>query len=110
VLVRGRERARVWEAPDDREILLDKAILEAIRPKGLMTFSASPPAFTIRRSVTLRSRHSTGDFNTALGAGALFPKTGDQNTATGTAALLGNITGNVNTANGEAALFFQHQR
>ena len=42
----------------------------------------------------------TGNFNTAIGAGALLNNTADQNTATGAAALLGNTTGSNNTANG----------
>ena len=47
---------------------------------------------------------STGNFNTAVGAGALDLNTADSNTATGAAALLFNTTGTENTANGTAAL------
>jgi hypothetical protein len=47
---------------------------------------------------------STGNFNTAVGAGALDLNTADSNTATGAAALLFNTTGNENTAIGTAAL------
>jgi trimeric autotransporter adhesin len=46
-----------------------------------------------------------GNFNTGVGAGALFANLGDQNTGTGAGALLSNTTGSFNTANGEAALF-----
>ena len=49
---------------------------------------------------------TTGNFNTALGAGALDLNTADSNTATGAAALLFNTTGTENTANGTAALEF----
>jgi hypothetical protein len=49
---------------------------------------------------------STGNFNTAVGAGALDLNLGSSNTATGTAALLFNTTGSENTANGTAALEF----
>jgi Chaperone of endosialidase len=51
---------------------------------------------------------STGNFNTAVGAGALDLNTGDSNTAVGTAALLFNTTGTENTAIGTAALEFNH--
>jgi len=47
---------------------------------------------------------TTGDVNTAIGAGTLLLNTGDQNTATGGAALLNNTTGEQNTANGAFAL------
>ena len=49
---------------------------------------------------------TTGNFNTAVGAGALDLNTADSNTATGAAALLFNTTGAENTANGTAALEF----
>ena len=49
---------------------------------------------------------STGNFNTAVGAGALDLNTADSNMATGTAALLFNTAGAQNTANGTAALEF----
>ena len=49
---------------------------------------------------------STGNFNTAVGAGALDFNTADSNTATGAAALLFNTTGTENTAHGTAALEF----
>jgi len=49
---------------------------------------------------------NTGNFNTAIGAGALDLNTADSNTATGAAALLFNTTGAENTANGTAALEF----
>jgi trimeric autotransporter adhesin len=51
---------------------------------------------------------TTGNFNTAVGAGALDLNTGDSNTAIGTAALLFNTTGTENTAIGTAALEFNH--
>ena len=47
-----------------------------------------------------------GNFNTAVGAGALVLNTVDANTATGTVACLLNTTGIENTANGAAALEF----
>jgi len=47
---------------------------------------------------------STGNFNTALGAGSLDLNLGDSNTATGAAALLFNTIGTQNTAVGTAAL------
>ena len=47
---------------------------------------------------------STGNFNTAVGAGALDLNTGDSNTATGAGALLFNTTGTENTAVGVDAL------
>jgi hypothetical protein len=47
---------------------------------------------------------TTGNFNTAVGAGSLDLNTADENTATGAAALLFNTTGSENTANGTAAL------
>jgi hypothetical protein len=47
---------------------------------------------------------ATGNFNTAVGAGALDLNTADSNTATGAAALLFNTTGTENTAVGTAAL------
>jgi hypothetical protein len=50
--------------------------------------------------------NTTGNFNTAIGAGALLSNNGDQNTATGAGSLLNNTTGNFNTAIGEATLFF----
>ena len=49
--------------------------------------------------------NADGNFNTAIGAGALPANTGALNTATGAGALLSNITGNSNTANGAFALF-----
>ena len=48
--------------------------------------------------------NSTGNYNTALGAGALALNTAEQNTATGAGALLSNTTGLLNTANGAFAL------
>jgi hypothetical protein len=54
---------------------------------------------------TALNHNTTGDFNTASGAGALFSNTtGIQNTATGVNALESNTEGNVNTANGNGAL------
>jgi hypothetical protein len=52
---------------------------------------------------------TTGNFNTAVGAGALDLNTADSNTATGAAALLLNTTGTNNTANGVATLVFNIQ-
>jgi uncharacterized coiled-coil protein SlyX len=56
--------------------------------------------------------NTEGQFNTALGAGALLANVGDpssgagvENTATGAGALLSNTTGESNTANGAFALF-----
>jgi hypothetical protein len=49
---------------------------------------------------------TTGNFNTAVGAGTLDLNIGDSNTAVGTAALLFNTTGTENTAIGAAALEF----
>src|SRR5215813_7616902 len=49
---------------------------------------------------------TTGNFNTAVGAGALDLNLGDFNTAIGVAALLFNTTGIENTAVGTAALEF----
>jgi hypothetical protein len=46
----------------------------------------------------------TGNYNTALGAGALDLNTADFNTATGAAALLLNTTGTQNTATGTDAI------
>ncbi len=46
-----------------------------------------------------------GNFNTAVGAGALLANTADQNTATGTGALASNTTGTFNDAHGAFALF-----
>jgi len=49
--------------------------------------------------------NTTGSFNTASGAGALFSNTtGVQNTATGEEALGNNTTGSLNTATGAFAL------
>jgi hypothetical protein len=48
--------------------------------------------------------NTTGNFNTALGAGALLLNNGDTNTAIGAAALLLNTTGPTNTAVGVGAL------
>jgi Chaperone of endosialidase len=48
---------------------------------------------------------STGNFNTANGAGALLSNTADDNTATGAGALLSNTEGSFNTASGAFALF-----
>jgi hypothetical protein len=47
---------------------------------------------------------TTGNFNTAVGAGALDLNNADSNTAVGTAALLLNTSGTENTASGRAAL------
>ena len=44
--------------------------------------------------------HTTGQLNTATGAGTLLASTADENTATGAGALLSNTTGPDNTANG----------
>jgi hypothetical protein len=55
--------------------------------------------------LSLRS-DTTGNFNTAVGAGTLLANTGTQNTATGAGALLSNTIGGSNTANGTFALFF----
>ena len=49
---------------------------------------------------------STGNFNTAVGAGALVLNNSDSNTAVGAAALLLNTSGTQNTALGAAALVF----
>src|SRR5262245_49913800 len=49
---------------------------------------------------------TTGNFNTAVGAGSLDLNQADSNTATGAAALLFNTTGTENTAVGTAALEF----
>jgi trimeric autotransporter adhesin len=46
-----------------------------------------------------------GNFNTAIGTGALLFNTADQNTATGAGALLSNTTGFNNTATGFQSLF-----
>jgi hypothetical protein len=48
-----------------------------------------------------------GNFNTAIGTGALLFNTAEQNTATGAGALLSNTIGDGNTANGIFALFIQ---
>jgi trimeric autotransporter adhesin len=48
---------------------------------------------------------TSGNFNTALGAGTLLANTGGNNTASGAGALLSNNTGGFNTANGAFALF-----
>src|SRR5215471_18094636 len=48
---------------------------------------------------------TSGNLNTAVGAGALALNTADGNTATGADALLLNTTGIANTANGVFALF-----
>ena len=50
--------------------------------------------------------NTTGNFNTALGAGALIFNNGDSNTAVGAVALLLNTTGRTNTATGTDALVF----
>jgi hypothetical protein len=55
--------------------------------------------------VSSRSDATISNFNTAIGAGALFLNTGDGNTATGTGALFGNTTAINNTATGTLALF-----
>ncbi|MGE5207758.1 MAG: hypothetical protein ACM3KL_00355 [Alphaproteobacteria bacterium] len=47
---------------------------------------------------------TTGQLNTAVGAGALLSNPGNENTATGAGALLTNI-GTQNTAHGAFALF-----
>src|SRR5438552_1338202 len=49
--------------------------------------------------------NSIGNYNTAIGAGALDLNNGDNNTATGVGALLLNTTGTQNTANGSFALY-----
>ena len=49
---------------------------------------------------------TTGNFNTAIGAGSLDLNQADSNTATGAAALLFNTSGTENTAVGTAALEF----
>ena len=54
--------------------------------------------------ISLRS-NTTGQLNTAIGAGALLANTADQNTATGAGALLSNTTGTGNTADGAVVLF-----
>ena len=54
--------------------------------------------------------NSTGNLNTAIGAGALLFNTGGNNTATGALALLSNTGGFYNTADGAFALFEQHRR
>ena len=48
---------------------------------------------------------TTGQYNTAIGSGALSFNTANLNTATGAAALWSNTSGANNTANGFAALF-----
>jgi hypothetical protein len=59
--------------------------------------------------LSLTGFNVTGNYNTAIGAGALLANTGGQNTgndntATGAGALLSNTTGYDNTANGFGAL------
>jgi Chaperone of endosialidase len=49
--------------------------------------------------------NAAGNFNTAVGAGALLANTSERNTATGAGALFGNTTGDNNTASGAFALF-----
>jgi trimeric autotransporter adhesin len=49
---------------------------------------------------------TTGNFNTAVGAGSLDLNRADSNTATGAVALLFNTFGKENTAIGAAALKF----
>ena len=49
--------------------------------------------------------NSTGNLNTAIGAGTLLFNTGDDNTATGALALFSNTGGLRDTANGAFALF-----
>jgi hypothetical protein len=48
---------------------------------------------------------STGSFNTAVGAGALWFNNSDSNTAVGAEALLSNTSGAANTATGLGTLF-----
>src|SRR6266498_3331377 len=82
-----------------------EATLEATPRKGTSPLGASPPASTIMRLVYSLLSLTTGNFNTATGAGTLLANTADQNTATGAGALLSNTTGPANTANGSFALF-----
>src|SRR6266545_606854 len=82
-----------------------EATLEATPRKGTSPLGASPPASTIMRLVYSLLSLTTGNFNTATGAGTLLANTADQNTATGAGALLSNTTGPPNTANGAFALF-----
>jgi hypothetical protein len=51
------------------------------------------------------SSDAEGNFNTAIGTGALLFNTADRNTATGAGALLSNTTGFNNTATGFLSLF-----
>src|SRR6266508_3274395 len=81
-----------------------EATLEATPRKGTSPLGASPPASTIMRLVYSLLSLTTGNFNTATGAGTLLANTADQNTATGAGALLSNTTGPANTANGAFAL------
>src|SRR6266545_279540 len=81
-----------------------EATLEATPRKGTSPLGASPPASTIMRLVYSLLSLTTGNFNTATGAGTLLANTADQNTATGAGALLSNTTGDQNTATGAFAL------
>ncbi len=49
--------------------------------------------------------NASGNFNTAIGAGALFATTADENTAVGAGALFSNTAGEANAAHGAFALF-----
>ena len=61
---------------------------EEIQLRGNRHFSASPPVFTTALLASIHSLSlSTGNFNTADGAGALLSNTADENTATGAGAL-----------------------
>ena len=71
---------------------------------AFLNLSVEEGLFNTGVGVLSLSALGTGDFNTAVGAGALLANTANNNTATGAAALLGNVTGEDNTANGSGAL------
>jgi len=68
-------------------------------------FSLTNGAYNTAVGFLSLKSNATGNFNTGLGAGALFLNTADSNTAIGAGALLNNITGADNTADGAFALF-----
>src|SRR6266508_2074156 len=53
---------------------------------------------------------TTGVYNTAIGAGALFATIADENTATGAGALFSNTEGEANAAHGGFSLFHHTAR
>ena len=73
--------------------------------EGSQPFLALPPEHTILPLVFSLRSNTTGNFNTATGAGTLLLNTADQNTATGAGALLSNTIAVRNTANGAFTLF-----